>query len=126
MCARRRVGCDSCPAPCPGRFPTCPDSPGYNKRLRSALSLIKRLIRVLATDTDLWDDPVWIVDSTPVECARSRPTVKRSNLTDWAGYSYCPSHSRFSGGCACTCCAPRPGYPSPGPQRIPSSTSGRC
>ena len=36
-----------------------------------------------------------IVDSTPVECARSRPTVKRSNLAGWAGYSYCPSHSRF-------------------------------
>src|SRR5690242_11201185 len=24
-----------------------------------------------------------------------RPTVKRSNLAGWAGYSYCPSHSRF-------------------------------
>ena len=35
------------------------------------------------------------VDSTPVECARSRPTVKRSGLAGWAGYSYCPSHSRF-------------------------------
>jgi Transposase DDE domain len=65
------------------------------RTLRSALSLIKHLIRVLATDTDLWDDPVWIVDSTPVECARSRPTVKRSNLAGWAGYGYCPSHSRF-------------------------------
>jgi hypothetical protein len=38
---------------------------------------------------------VWVVDSTPVECARSRPTVKRSNLAGWAGYSYCASHSRF-------------------------------
>nr|WP_246121816.1 hypothetical protein [Pseudonocardia cypriaca] len=62
---------------------------------RRALSLIKQLIRVMATDTDPWDDPVWIVDSTPVECARSRSTVKRSNLAGWAGYSYCASHSRF-------------------------------
>ena len=36
-----------------------------------------------------------LLDSTPVECARSRPTTRRSNLAGWAGYSYCPSHSRF-------------------------------
>ncbi len=79
----------------PGAFPYLPGQSGYNKRLRAALPLIKRLIRALATDTDLWDDPVWVVDSTPIECARSRPTVRRSNLAGWAGYSYCPSHSRF-------------------------------
>jgi hypothetical protein len=79
----------------PGAFPYLPGQSGYNKRLRGALPLIKRLIRVLAADTDLWHDAVWLVDSTPVECARSRPTVKRSNLAGWAGYSYCPSHSRY-------------------------------
>ena len=50
---------------------------------------------MLAGDTDLWADPVWLVDSTPVECARSRPTVARSDLAGIAGYSYCPSHSRW-------------------------------
>jgi hypothetical protein len=30
-----------------------------------------------------------------VECGRSRPTTKRSNLAGWAGYGYCASHSRF-------------------------------
>jgi Transposase DDE domain len=79
----------------PGAFRYLPGQSGYNKRLRSAVPLIKRLIRVLAADTDLWTDPVWVVDSTPVECARSRPTVKRSNLAGWAGYGYCASHSRF-------------------------------
>jgi len=49
----------------------------------------------LAADTDLWSDPVWVVDSTPVECARSRPAAKRSELAGWAGYGYCASHSRF-------------------------------
>ena len=83
------------PAHLPGAFPYLPGQSGYNKRLRAALPLIKQLIRVLAVDTDLWADPVWVVDSTPVECARSRPTVKRSNLAGWAGYSYCASHSRF-------------------------------
>jgi Transposase DDE domain len=83
------------PRALPAAFPYLPGQSGYNKRLRNALPLIKRLIRALATDTDLWTDPLWLVDSTPVECARSRPTVKRSDLAGWAGYSYCPSHSRF-------------------------------
>ncbi|CAL9666346.1 IS982 family transposase ISCef2 [Streptomyces sp. enrichment culture] len=38
---------------------------------------------------------MWIVDSTPVECGRSRETVKRSDLAGWAEYGYCASHSRF-------------------------------
>ncbi|MFI1658340.1 IS982 family transposase [Streptomyces sp. NPDC020472] len=76
-------------------FPYLPGQSGYNKRLRAANTLISRFIRTLARDTDLWHDDVWIVDSTSVECARSRPTVQRSALAGWAGYGYCPSHSRF-------------------------------
>jgi hypothetical protein len=83
------------PAALPGAFPYLPGQSGYNKRLRAALPLLKRVIRVLAADTDLWADPVWLVDSTPIECARSRPTVARSDLAGIAGYSYCPSHSRW-------------------------------
>ncbi len=83
------------PAALPGAFPYLPGQSGYDKRLRSALPLLKRLIRMLAADTDLWTDPVWLVDSTPVECARSRPTVARSDLAGIAGYGYCPSHSRW-------------------------------
>jgi hypothetical protein len=78
-----------------GMFPYLPQRPGYNKRLRAALPLLKRAIRMLAADTDFWLDSVWIADSTPVECGRSRPTVKRSELAGWAGYGYCASHSRF-------------------------------
>ncbi|QLH22625.1 IS982 family transposase [Streptomyces sp. Rer75] len=76
-------------------FPYLPGQSGYNKRLRAGNTLISTFIRTLARDSDLWHDDVWIVDSTPVECARSRPTVKRSDLAGWAGYGYCPSHSRF-------------------------------
>jgi hypothetical protein len=83
------------PAHLPGAFPYLPGQSGYNKRLRAALPLLKRCIRALAADTDLWADPLWIVDSTPVECARSRPAVVRSDLAGWAGYGYCASHSRF-------------------------------
>jgi hypothetical protein len=83
------------PAALPGAFPYLPGQSGYNKRLRAALPLLKRVIRALAADTDLWADPVWLVDSTPVECARSRPTVQRSELAGVAGYGWCRSHSRF-------------------------------
>src|ERR671939_1704395 len=83
------------PQALPGAFPYLPGQSGYNKRLRAALPLLKRVIRVLAADTELWADPVWLVDSTPVECARSRPTVLRSDLAGFAGYGYCPSHSRW-------------------------------
>ncbi|MGP3928361.1 IS982 family transposase [Streptomyces sp. 8N616] len=78
-----------------GMFPYLPQRPAYNKRLRAALGLVEQAIRSLAADTDLWLDDLWIVDSTPVECARSRETVKRSDLAGWANYGYCRSHSRF-------------------------------
>ena len=76
-------------------FPFIPLQPGYNKRLRAALPQIKRIIRTLAFDTDFWHDSVWITDSTPIECGRSRPTTQRSELAGWASYGYCRSHSRW-------------------------------
>jgi hypothetical protein len=76
-------------------FPYLPKRPGYNKRLRKAAELLRRATRLLATDTTVWSDDVWIVDSTPVECGRSRETVKRFDLAGWADYGYCASHSRF-------------------------------
>ena len=53
------------------------------------------LIGALGALTRIAGDDVWVVDSTPVECARSRETVQRSNLAGWAEYGYCASHSRF-------------------------------
>jgi len=50
---------------------------------------------VLASDTTFWTDDVWVADSTPVECGRSKETVKRSALAGWAAYGYCASHSRY-------------------------------
>jgi hypothetical protein len=76
-------------------FPYLPGQSGYNRRLRAASSLVLHVIRLLAADTSLWSDDVWVVDSTPVECGRSRETVKRSDMADWAQYGYCASHSRF-------------------------------
>jgi hypothetical protein len=76
-------------------FRYLPGQPGYNRRLRAAAALITTLIRLLAADTSLWSDDVWVVDSTPVECGRSRDTARRSDLAGWAEYGYCASHSRY-------------------------------
>ena len=76
-------------------FRYLPQQPGYNKRLRQAADLIQTVIRYLAADTTLWTDDVWVSDSTPVECGRSRDTAKHSELAGWAQYGYCASHSRY-------------------------------
>jgi hypothetical protein len=73
-------------------FPYLPLQPGYNKRLRAAAGLMLACIRVLAASTSLWTDDVWVVDSTPVECGRSRKTARRSDRAGWAEYGYCASH----------------------------------
>jgi len=75
-------------------FPYLPGQAGYNKRLRKSAVQLQSMIRLLATDTDVWADDTWLIDSTPVECGRSRPTTQRSNIAGWAGYGYCASHSR--------------------------------
>ena len=38
------------------------------------------MVTALACDTSLWTDDVWVIDSTPVECGRSRDTARRSDL----------------------------------------------
>ena len=53
------------------------------------------MCRDLAADSDFWFDNVWIADSTLVECGRSRPAARRSDLAGWANYGYCASHSRW-------------------------------
>ena len=76
-------------------FPYLPGQPGYNKRLRKLVGTLSWLIRALGTRTSMFGDDVWIADSTPVECGRSRETAKRSDLAGFAEYGYCASHSRY-------------------------------
>ena len=76
-------------------FPYVPGQAGYNKRLRKSAGQLEALIRLLGEDTDVWHDDVWLIDSTPVECTRSRPAAQRSNIAGWAGYGYRASHSRY-------------------------------
>jgi transposase len=50
---------------------------------------------VFASQSPGFEDDLLLIDSTPVECARSRETVKRSALADAADYGWCASHSRY-------------------------------
>jgi len=72
-----------------------PNRPAYNKRLRHSGQLMQHIIAHLARSCPSWNDDLWLVDSTPVECGRSRETQKRSELAGWATYGYCASHTRF-------------------------------
>jgi DDE family transposase len=78
-----------------GMFPYIPGQDGYNKRMRKAGPTLARVMRHLATSTPSWWDQLRLIDSTPLPCAASRETVKRSELAGEAGYGYCASHSRF-------------------------------
>ncbi|MFZ0788552.1 MAG: IS982 family transposase [Chromatiaceae bacterium] len=76
-------------------FPYLPNQPGYHKRLKAARPLLCRAVLALAVACPSWFDDVWMTDATPVPCAASRETVKRSELAGHAGYGYCASHSRY-------------------------------
>jgi hypothetical protein len=76
-------------------FPRLPKRPGFHKRRRRLSDTIEALAAQFASRCPGWDDDLLVVDSTPVECARSVETVRRSALGDAADYGYCRSHSRF-------------------------------
>jgi hypothetical protein len=76
-------------------FGYLPGQSGYNKRLNHAGALIGKTIQVLARQVPTWGEDLRLIDSTPLPCAASRETVKRSELAGAAGYGYCRSHSRF-------------------------------
>ena len=76
-------------------FPRRIGQSGYSKRVRKSFFLFIWVIRMLAADTSLWSDDVWVVDSTPVQCGCSREMVTRSDAAGWAEYGYCASHSRY-------------------------------
>jgi hypothetical protein len=76
-------------------FPYLPTPSAYNKRLRRAGPQLALALQDLAAHTPSWSDQLRLVDSTPVPCAASRETVKRSALWPHAGYGYCKSHHRF-------------------------------
>jgi hypothetical protein len=76
-------------------FPELPKQPGYFKRRRRLADTLEWLMGIFASQSPGFYDDLLLIDSTPVECARSRETAKRSALGDAADYGYSASHSRF-------------------------------
>jgi transposase len=76
-------------------FPRLPKQPGYFKRRRRLAETLEWLMGIFASQSPGFQDDLLLIDSTPVECARSRETVRRSALGDAADYGWCASHSRF-------------------------------
>jgi hypothetical protein len=76
-------------------FPEIPCQPGYFKRRRRLADQLEWLMAMFASQSPGCKDDLLLIDSTPVECARSRETVKRSALADAADYGWCASHSRY-------------------------------
>lgn len=76
-------------------FPYIPGQSGYNKRVRALAPQIASLVTTLARLSPSFCDRLRLLDSTPVPCAQSRETVRRSQLAGYAAYGYCASHSRY-------------------------------
>jgi hypothetical protein len=83
-------------------FPGLPKRSGYFKRRDRLSDTIEALIATFASASPGWEDDLLLVDSTPIECARSRETVKRGGasslddaLANAADYGYCAAHSRL-------------------------------
>jgi hypothetical protein len=82
-------------------FPCLPARDAFHKRRLRLAGQIEALIDHFARQSPGFFDDLLLVDSTPVECARSRETVKRGGsssladaLSNAADYGYCASHSR--------------------------------
>lgn len=76
-------------------FPYIPGQSGFNKRLRALAPQLLEAITMLARLSPSFCDQLRLLDSTPVPCAASRETVRRSALAGYGGYGYCRSHSRW-------------------------------
>jgi len=76
-------------------FRYLPGQPGYHKRLKAAAPLLARAISHLARVSPSWCDSLRLLDATPVPCAASRETVKRSGIAGHGGYGFCAAHTRY-------------------------------
>jgi len=76
-------------------FPYIPGQSGYNKRLRRLAPQLMQAVTLLAQRSPSFCDRLRLLDTTPIACAASRETVRRSALAGIGGYGYCRSHSRW-------------------------------
>ena len=76
-------------------FPELPSQPGFHKRRGRLAETIEWLTAMFAGQSPGYHDDVLLIDSTPLECARSRETARRSALGEAADYGWSASHSRY-------------------------------
>jgi hypothetical protein len=76
-------------------FPRLLAQSEYNQRLKAAAPLMEAALRWLAEATPASAERLRLMDATPIACGQSVITARRSGLYGWAGYGYCPSHSRW-------------------------------
>ena len=83
-------------------FPGLTKRSAFHKRRDRLTETIEAMSAAFAAQSPGFHDDLLLADSTPVECARSRQTVKRAGanslggaLSDAADYGYCASHSRY-------------------------------
>ncbi len=76
-------------------FPRLLRQSEYNARLKNAAPLMEAALRWLADQTPGSAEMLRLMDATPIPCGHSVITARRSELFGWAGYGYCPSHSRW-------------------------------
>jgi hypothetical protein len=76
-------------------FPRLLRQSEYNQRLKNAPPLIGVALRWLADRTLANAEMLRLMDATPMSCGQSVITARRPDLFGWAGYGYCPSHSRW-------------------------------
>ncbi|MGD0375374.1 MAG: hypothetical protein ABSB01_12425 [Streptosporangiaceae bacterium] len=79
-------------------FPRLLGQSEYNQRLKAAAPLMETALRWLADQTPGSAEMLRLMDATPVPRGHLVITAKRSDLYGWAGYGYCPSHSRLRRG----------------------------
>jgi hypothetical protein len=88
-------------------FPRLLAQSEYSQRLKAAAPLMEAALRWLAGHTPGSAELLRLMDATPVPCGHPVITARRSDLFGWAGYGYCPSHSRWYWGArlllTCTC-----------------------
>lgn len=76
-------------------FPYIPGQSAFNKRLRALAPQLLEAVTLLARLSPSFCDRLRLLDSTPVPCAASKETVRRSALAGLASYGYCRSHHRY-------------------------------
>ena len=108
-----------------GMFPHVPQQPGYNKRLRALAAAMTWLTAVLARDTSLWSDDVWIADSTPWNAAAPAKPPAALTWPDGPNTGTAPATRATSGDCGCTCSPPCTACPSASRSRVPRLMNAR-